>query len=67
MELNESTPTVVPTPANVKQTFHSAQIDVFLSSAVSCGQLIKQAIVRETDEGLAAKPYVGKDMISKLY
>ena len=34
--------------------------------AVSCGQLIKQAIVQETKAGMAAKPYVEKDMMSKL-
>ncbi|XP_059148511.1 adenylate kinase 8-like [Physella acuta] len=30
---------------------------------VSCGQLIKQAIAQETKSGLAAKPYVEKDLI----
>ncbi|KAK7496967.1 hypothetical protein BaRGS_00011703 [Batillaria attramentaria] len=30
---------------------------------VSCGQLIKQAITQETKAGLAAKPYVEKDMM----
>ncbi|PVD22287.1 hypothetical protein C0Q70_18096 [Pomacea canaliculata] len=30
---------------------------------VSCGQLIKQAITRETKAGMAAKPYVEKGMI----
>lgn len=30
---------------------------------VSCGQLIKQAIAQETKSGMAAKPYVEKDMM----
>ncbi|XP_005108850.1 adenylate kinase 8 [Aplysia californica] len=30
---------------------------------VSCGQLIKQAITQETKSGMAAKPYVEKDMM----
>jgi len=30
---------------------------------VSCGQLIKQAIAQETKSGMAAKPYVDKDMM----
>ncbi|KAL8578917.1 hypothetical protein ACOMHN_001879 [Nucella lapillus] len=30
---------------------------------VSCGQMIKQAITQETKAGLAAKPYVEKDMM----